>query len=272
MVQAAPTRDEITFSFGENWKRYLETVSDERIAATVEDIERWLGREVVEDASVLDAGSGSGIHSLAFLSMNPARLHSFDYDPNSVEATRSVWERAGRPDRWTVEHGSVLDTAYLSSLGSFDIVYSWGVLHHTGAMWEAIGNAARLVKPGGRFLISIYMKGPNYERDLALKRRYNAASRLGKRWMEGRYIARDLLSLIRHGRNPLGWFRTRPRGMSPYHDVVDWLGGLPYEVASEEEVVRFCGEKGLAIERSEPVPEGGCGIYLFTREAGDGGT
>ncbi len=258
-------QDEITFSFGENWQQFLAASSQEHLAAATRDIETWLGGESVAGRSVIDVGSGSGIHSLSFLSFSPARLVSFDYDENSVAATRSLWEKTGRPDHWEVIHGSVLDREFVASLGRFDIVYSWGVLHHTGAMWEALDNAATLVAPGGRLWISIYTKGPNYERDLALKRRYNAASALGKRWMVYRYIARPLLGMALRGKNPLAWFRMRERGMSPYYDVIDWLGGLPYEVASEDEILRFHRERGFELERIQALPEGGCSTYVFSR-------
>ena len=86
-----------------------------------------------------------------------ATVHSFDYDPESVACTEQLKQRNDPTDiAWTIEPGSVLDPDYLRTLGSWDIVYSWGVLHHTGAMWEALGNVAPLVKPSGLLFISIY--------------------------------------------------------------------------------------------------------------------
>src|SRR5215217_7046067 len=41
------------------------------------------------------------------------RVHSFDYDPNSVAATKSLWERAGSPANWVVERGDALDHSYV---------------------------------------------------------------------------------------------------------------------------------------------------------------
>ena len=52
--------------------------------------------------------------------------------------------------------GSVLDRQFLETLGTWDIVYSWGVLHHTGQMRAAFGNIAPLVQPGGQLLLAIY--------------------------------------------------------------------------------------------------------------------
>jgi SAM-dependent methyltransferase len=143
-------------------------------------------------------------------------------------------------------------------------VYSWGVLHHTGAMWEAVENATRLLAPGGILWISLYKKGPRYEKDLALKKRYNAASELGKRWLIGRRVLRFMLRRLKRFQNPLAWNEKKRRGMTRYHDIVDWLGGLPYETATEDEVVRFMRKRGLILERIDAHKEGGCSSYVFS--------
>jgi 2-polyprenyl-6-hydroxyphenyl methylase/3-demethylubiquinone-9 3-methyltransferase len=162
-----------------------------------------------------------------------------------------------------VEHGSILDKNYVRSLGQFDIVYSWGVLHHTGAMWEAVENCASFVAPGGVFWIALYEKGPRYAKDLALKKRYNAASKLGKRWLIGRWILRIMLGRLKRGQNPFTWNEQWDRGMNVYHDIIDWLGALPYEVASEDEVVMFARKRRFVLERSWSFPRGRS-IYVFS--------
>src|SRR5262249_21225912 len=153
-------------------------------------------------------------------------LLSFDYDPRSVEATMSLWRHQGQPAHWRVEAGSVLDRSYLDGLGFFDLVYSWGVLHHTGNLWQALDNACRLVKPGGRLWIASYAKVPRYADDLALKLAYNRASWLRQKYMEYRWIARLMWKRYRRGQSPFAWNHSTTRGMNVYHDLVDWLGGL----------------------------------------------
>jgi SAM-dependent methyltransferase len=264
MEGARVTANPITFSFGENWKDFLKGASEAEFSSAAKDISTWLGPDAVSGKRVIDVGSGSGIHSLAFVRLGAKSVHSFDYDPNSVDATRTVHARAGSPPQWKVEHGSILDRNYVRSLGQFDIVYSWGVLHHTGALWEAMENCAGLVAPGGVFWIALYAKGPRYPRDLALKKRYNAASRLGKRWLIARRILRIMLGRLRRGQNPFTWNQEYGRGMNLYHDIVDWLGGLPYEVASEDEVVKFARKRGFVLERITALPEGACSIYVFS--------
>jgi 2-polyprenyl-6-hydroxyphenyl methylase/3-demethylubiquinone-9 3-methyltransferase len=255
--------EHITFSFGENWKDYLKTVSSHEINEAVRDIKEWLGENTVGGRSVIDIGSGSGIHSLAFHLLGAARVHSMDLDPNSIEATSTLWEKFEKPANWSIEHASVLDEDLMGRLGKFDIVYAWGVLHHTGQMWKALNNAVLLLKPGGYMWISLYTKGPRYPIDLDRKRRYNDASNFGKRMMINRVIIYKMLRRAKRFKNPFGWNGKGSRGMNVYHDIVDWLGGLPYEVASIEEVTSFAHQHGLAVERVLPIGEGGCSIYLL---------
>ena len=258
-------QNKITFSFGENWQDYLKAITPDDIDKAKRDIEEWLGADYVAGKTVLDIGSGSGVHSLAFHLLGAKQVYSFDYDKNSVSATRTLWEKEAKPANWTVAHGSVLDKDYLQSLGGpFDIVYSWGCLHHTGSMWEAIGNSLQLVKPGGKLWLALYAKGPRYPRDLALKQRYNAASDLGKRWMVFQRIVRTMLVRLRYLKNPFAWNEKKERGMNVYHDIIDWLGGLPYEVAGENEMVQFGRKSGFVLERIKADREGNCSIYVFS--------
>ena len=257
-------QDEITFSFGENWKDYVETVTEEEVNSAKRDIEEWFGNGFVLGKTAVDIGSGSGIHSLAFYLLEAKRIYSFDADPSSVEATKRLWVKVESPDKWTVSRGSILDKEFLQFIGQFDIVYSWGVLHHTGAMWEALEKSFSLVKPGGKLLVALYAKGPRYPKDLALKKKYNVASELGKHWMIYKRIGRVILSKLGHLENPLTWNQKKRRGMNVYHNIVDWLGGLPYEVASENEVLTFGRKYGFILEQIKVKGEGGCSIYMFS--------
>jgi 2-polyprenyl-6-hydroxyphenyl methylase/3-demethylubiquinone-9 3-methyltransferase len=176
-------------------------------------------------------------------------VYSFDYDPQSVACTQELRRRFFPGDAaWTVSQGSVLDQAFLATLGQFDIVYSWGVLHHTGRMWVAIENAARLVRPGGLFVIGIYnFRGGR--RGTAtwtrLKRWYCKAPRWQQAAWENAYLVWDLVSMAAVGRNPLRMIREyhSGRGMSWRHDAIDWLGGYPYEAATPGEILEFVRRK-----------------------------
>ncbi len=144
-------------------------------------------------------------------------------------------------------------------------------------MWEAIENSCVPVKKNGRYWIALYAKGPRYQQDLALKRRYNNASYLTKKYMVLKYIANmhirpklpSLHGLAANGRlrellNILVWKQKEDRGMNTYHDIIDWLGGLPYEVASPDELTDFMSKKGFELIKSKLSCEGGNSIYLFS--------
>lgn len=255
----------ITFSFGENWQAFLKTMPADALDRALADSRQWLSDGQVAGKAIVDVGCGSGLHSLVFLQRGAARVVSLDSDPRSVAATRGLWERSGRPAPWTVAEGSILDTGLVERLRSepFDVVYSWGVLHHTGAMWQAIDHACSLVKPGGLLWLSLYAKGPQYARDLMLKQRYNAASAFGKRMLAWRFVLRVMWARLRRGSNPFAWNERKARGMDTWHDIIDWLGGLPYEVASVDEVVTTVQARGFALKQVEPAPEGSCHVFLF---------
>lgn len=160
-------------------------------------------------------------------------MTSFDYDPQSVETTRRLHALAGSPSNWTVNRGDILDPVFLSSLSPHDIVYSWGVLHHTGAMWEAIRNAGRFVSENGLFSIALYTTDaywkPSTDFWLAVKQRYNRGGEFTRASMEWWYFWRFIgLGELRHFRNPFRLFRNYAgsRGMSLWTDIRDWLGGL----------------------------------------------
>lgn len=253
----------ITFSFGKNWKNYAQTMTEKSINYARQDIEEWLGKDTCKDQRILDIGSGSGIHSLIFYQKGVKELFSFDYDPYSVETTKLQWQKVGSPQNWQITQGSILDRNFIASLGKFNIVYAWGVLHHTGQMWQAIENALSLVENQGYFFVSLYTKGDLYPEHLALKQRYNQASLIEKKWMEWKYIWGFMKQRIKQGKNPLGWNQTKERGMSIYYDIVDWLGGLPYEVASPAEVIEFCEKFGFILVKIKELDQGGCSQYLF---------
>lgn len=209
----------------------------------------FLDREDLKGLNFLDIGSGSGLHSLAAHDAEAARIHSFDYDKASVGTTERLRKLVDEPAHWTVEQGDILDEGYVSNLGAWDIVYSWGVLHHTGSMWKAIENAASLVKDNGFFFIALYssnVASPSPEFLMDVKRRYNASSPSGKRRMEYWYLWRfgidrrpwRIPSLFRDM-----YRKRKSRGMDYMTDVRDWLGGWPMEYADDQEVVQFMKEK-----------------------------
>lgn len=258
------------FEFGKNWQQFLRELTEERIQAAAASLKSNLEVETFRGLTFLDVGCGSGLFSLAAHRLG-ALVHSLDYDPHSVACALELRRRYGSEDLpWTIEQGSALDPEYLGALGTFDVVYSWGVLHHTGSMWAALENMVPLVAPRGKLYIAIYNdQGTASRRWLAAKKLYN-----GKRWLRpvlsGLCLVhvwwRPLVKDVLQGRPGHSWrdYRRR-RGMSPWRDVVDWIGGYPFEVAKPEEILQFYRARGFVLEKLKTC--GGslaCNEYVFT--------
>ena len=266
------------FEFGRNWTLFLRLLDDERIAAAEKSLRTMLLVDDLRGQKFLDIGSGSGLFSLAARRLG-ASVYSFDFDPNSVACTNELKRRyfSGDSDHnWEVHEGSALDENYLASLGKFDVVYSWGVLHHTGQMWRALDNVHKLVAPRGKLFIALYNdEGSQSRRWLWAKRTYNRLPKflrapfalLAIAPFEARVFLRHALS---------GKFReyyhlwTKPvpgRGMSYWRDIIDWVGGYPFEVAAPDEVFDFYRARNFELTRLVCKGAGsGCVEYVFERK------
>jgi 2-polyprenyl-3-methyl-5-hydroxy-6-metoxy-1,4-benzoquinol methylase len=261
------------FGFGENWRRFLDTVDEARIESAVASLRTWLGVSDLRGRRFLDAGCGSGLFSLAARRLG-ASVVSFDYDPDSCACTREIRERFGDGESdWVLSEGSVLDPEFLERLGSFDVVYSWGVLHHTGAMWRAVDLVARRVGPGGMLFIALYNdQGGASRRWLRVKRAYNALPaplRFLVLWPSFVALwAKTFAIETLRGYPGRGWreYASTGRGMSPWRDVVDWVGGLPFEVCRPEQVLEALRDRGFTLLRMKTCAGGhGCNEFVFRR-------
>lgn len=261
------------FEFGRNWARFLSVLDDARIAEAERSLRRMLGVDTLQGRTFLDIGSGSGLFSLAAMRLGARRVHSFDFDPNSVGCTQELRRRYFPDDaRWVVERGNALEPTYLESLGTWDIVYSWGVLHHTGQMWPALANAAGRVAPGGTLFIAIYNDqgwvSRLWHRVKVLYNR-NAVTRALVIAVYFPYFALSGLAVdVLKRQNPFTRYREykKVRGMSKVHDWYDWLGGLPFEVARPEQIFDFYRERGFQLQRLRTCGGGlGCNEFVFGR-------
>lgn len=235
-----------TFAFGKNWERLVSKYYNEkRLEVARKSLVDFFGRENLNGEVFLDVGSGSGLYSLAAHDLG-ARVISFDVDENSVKCTQFLREKRGNPENWQVCSGSVLDRNFLSKLPQADIVYSYGVLHHTGKMWEALQNIKGLVKDDGYLCLAIYNKVYGFfggSRTWEIKKQiYGRLPKFLQYLWEGLHILRhNFLPHIIRFKNPFFTWREvyKKRGESMLCDLRDWLGGYPYEYARPDEIFNF---------------------------------
>jgi 2-polyprenyl-6-hydroxyphenyl methylase/3-demethylubiquinone-9 3-methyltransferase len=275
MTHAAELASGRRFDFGNNWARFLGVLSEDRILAAEDSLLKLLGLKSLTEKTFLDVGCGSGLFSLAARRLG-AGVHSFDYDPQSVACAAKLKERyfCGDPC-WVIQEGSALDTAYMGSLGSFDIVYSWGVLHHTGNMYQALHNVSAAVKGQGKLAIAIYNDmGGGSIRWRWIKRQYcQLPAYLKPPFACAVLLPVELYSLAAY--TARGEIRTyfhdiaryqAGRGMSWWHDRVDWIGGYPYEFAKPEEIFHFCRIRGFQLDNLITQRGGnGCNQFVFNQ-------
>jgi len=240
------TLSDVRFQFGKNWLDYLLKIDEERVHHAVAQLHASLGD--LTGKSFLDVGCGSGIHSLAAVRLGACRVHSFDFDPQSVDCARATKRRFAPTAVWEIERGSALDETYLRALGHFDFIYSWGVLHHTGNMWRSLELLTQA--DATTIMISLYADQGIISRLWRTLKRIYSSHPLSRRPIQ-------VFSLItmwgpkfvfQPHRVVADWkFYGRNRGMSAWHDVVDWAGGYPYEFAKPDDVTNFFRSRGFDI-------------------------
>jgi SAM-dependent methyltransferase len=264
------------FAFGKNWASYSKLVTETHIA----EAERGLQRLIVGDLKgkrFLDIGCGSGLHALAALRLGAAEVVAVDIDPDSVATSRKMLEANAPGQHWRVAEKSVFDLSP-AAFGMFDVVYSWGVLHHTGDMYRALRTAAALVAPGGEFAFALYRHTRMCWFWKLEKRWYASAGRRGQAVARRTYVSLFRIGYTLLNRKSFAAYvsgYTSSRGMDFQHDVHDWMGGWPYESISAAQVEQLMQQLGLAHVRSfalGPTKSGlfgsGCDEFTYARPSG----
>jgi 2-polyprenyl-6-hydroxyphenyl methylase/3-demethylubiquinone-9 3-methyltransferase len=244
------------FKFGENWASFSKNIDESRIDDAMQSLKALFGENGIENKSFLDLGCGSGLFSIAACRLGARRVLGVDVDSLSVATSQT------NAALWLDDHSSIsfcqlsaLDTDSLSKLGTFDIVYSWGVLHHTGNMRLALENTGQRVARNGLLMIAIYNRHWSSFPWKVIKWFYNRVGPLGQKiliwtFMPVIFFAKWLVTF----ENPM----KMQRGMEFMHNVVDWVGGYPYEYASIPEMTALLAGLGFETLNVNPaaVPTG----------------
>lgn len=250
-----------TFTFGKNWQSYIKKyLNPDRIADSRKSLINFYGRKSFKGKTFLDIGCGSGLFSLAAYQLGATKIVSFDIDSDSVNCCRHLRQLVGKPKFWQVLTGSILDQKLVKSIGTFDYVYAWGVLHHTGQMWQALKNTCQLTKEGGLLYLAIYNKATDWRfyTDgrfgpssfwLKVKKWYSGSSAVVQSLVDITVISFLVLGYLLTGQNPRKKIQdhTKLRGMSWHTDIRDWLGGYPYEYATVTEIRRFVEKRNFSL-------------------------
>jgi len=259
------------FSFGKNWQSFAQTMSYERLDYAKQGITRLIPQKELVGKFVCDVGSGSGLHAMAFLSLGVERVDCFDKDQVSVETSRKLLANSTYKS-WKVFQADVLQD--LPSLQyKYDIVYSWGVLHHTGNLVRAVENASKFCANQGLFVVALYRRTLLCQFWKIEKSIYSKLPRVMRTMFDLSYAFALLLALTIRGRNPYRYvisYREK-RGMRFLVDVRDWLGGYPYESIRMKALLEIVIPLGFQLEKSFVSKQrvgifgSGCNEYVFRR-------
>ena len=261
--------DEIKqFNFGKNWKNFSEfALSGKKIENARKNFKNLFENITLENKTFLDIGFGQGL-SLLIANENGARTFGCDINPLCKEVLDFNKLKFSITNDIPLIVGSIIENSTIDKIQQsnnnqlFDIVHSWGVLHHTGDMWKAIETTQKLVNENGILVLAIYNKHFTSKFWCRIKKIYNSSNRVIRTLLLSFYLPLIFLRYLFILKNPM----KLPRGMSLYYDAIDWLGGFPYEYATIDEISNFMKEKGFStVKIIKTTGFTGCNEFVFKK-------
>jgi hypothetical protein len=258
------------FDFGKNWEKFSKTALNEHKVKQARDDFVGLFKDIeLKNKSFIDIGFGQGLSLLTATALG-AVTTGIDINPLSEGILRKNAKYFPEVDvsKIKIYTGSVLDTSLLENIthsgkNEFDVVHSWGVLHHTGNLYKSIQLTCNMVQKQGYYIIAIYNKHWSSRIWLWIKWFYNYSPVFLKKFFiyfcyPVIWVAKFLVT----GKNP----KKQQRGMDFFYDIIDWVGGYPYEYASKEQIKKFVESQGFKLLREIPakVPTG-CNEFVFIK-------
>ena len=259
------------FSFGANWTSFNFISGPQQLEYSKLHLENLIGTKSIANVKIIDIGSGSGLHAQSFLELGAKFVKCIDIDRESVQTTIDRLN-AYSADTWSVEIADILDIEVVER-EKYDVVFSWGVLHHTGNLFLALQNASNFCKPGGLLVLAIYRKTWLCNFWKLEKRLYNNCPLFFRRIIDLAFASLILIAKWILGTSPRTHIQeySKRRGMDFMTDIRDWLGGFPYESANPKQIENILADKGFFLLHSNIRKRqigffgSGCNEYVFQR-------
>ena len=261
-----------SFSFGKNWSKFISRAEDSSYIDAFNSLKKLISHTSISKGSFLDIGSGSGLFSMSAVKLG-FNVTSFDLDLDSVNATKLTKKKFfPNQSTWKIYKGSILDNNFLKKIlknQKFEIVYSWGVLHHTGDLQTSLKNSIQLVKKNGYLILAIYNdQGLFSNYWLIVKKMYNY-----------NFIFK-LLIIILHAPYFLFFIpiikiflkkEFDNRGMKIWYNYLDWIGGYPFQTSKPSDLINFVQNQNFKLVYKNLVgTKLGCNEFIFKQIKNDG--